>query len=667
MADSSDKPPKRSGETNDIDLEHLLDSTREQNGSNRPVAGASEQSNYFKENRILQQALRPGFQFQDVYEDQNGRRVLGVVWVVDPRSDKALADQMQQVEKTIGRLQDPKSTGEISQKCEALARYVDKLFLAPDGNRKPISESAAAMNQLDRERSGKRVELGHVLSTGTAVCLQKSLLYKALADHLGLPVTLEKGVLSGQNHAYNVARMPGGKDLIYDVQMREFTGLLKSETSAYDRPTATRKEPLIGDGDASRRNLDQLFAPQSTEAKTGETSGQGNGTTNRDSLGKSGAESVLPNLSLTGDVQPTSSSRPARPGGQTSRPEGRANRPTEQAMVASESAQPDNRPWWERKLTAAERAEKPGHILQHKAVEAIKHYLKEHPQVKWNLVESEKYSPMDQAGHDVLLDMGNGKSLVLDMTGAPRNSDRKADRMMVIEVKGNMFKEVTDANGNKTYEFRHNNDAVKLMRQIATESQLLTNAIDTPQNLNEITHSYPDENTTKELALKYIQGLKGMNWREERETMREKVERFFNSLARKPDHPLPAAPSEVNPEHRKRHVDRAEDMTISTEPFESKESSDSTQGNQEIGREITPQELDDMLRKYIEEQRTKGNLEEAKKCEIMREKLSQPEMRERTMQEVKEKIGRAGLRLTEGLGGVASVMMVIDLLRQVLR
>lgn len=669
MADSTDKPPKRSAGSNDIDLEHLLNSAREQSGNNLPAAGASEQSSYFKENKILQQALRPGFQFQDIYKDHDGREVRGVVWVVDPRSDKALAAQMQQVEETIGRLENPKSAGEISQKCEALARYVDNLFIAPDGNRRRFSESVAAMNQLDREFSGKKVELGYVLGKGNAVCLQKSLLYKALADHLGLPVTLEKGVLTsvpnGQKHAYNVARMPDGKELIFDVQMREFAGLPKNKTSDYERPTASRKEPVFAgnEGAGIRRNLDQLFAPQTV----GEKSGERNSATNRDSSGSSGVETVLPDLSLTGDAQPTNSSRAPRPEARSPRPEGRSASPADGITVSPESGQSDNRPWWERKMTAAERAEKPGHFLQHKAAEAIKHFLEQHPQAKWKLVESEKFSPMDQAGHDVLLDMGNGKSLVLDMTGQPRDSGRKADRMMVIEVKDNMFKEVTDANGKKSYEFRDNNDAVRVMKQIARESQLLTNAIDTPKNLSEITRPNPDQNATKELALKYIEGLKGMNWRDEKETMREKVEGFFNSLTRRPDQPLPATTPEVKPEHRKRQVVRAEDMSISSEPTESRETSESPQVNQEIGRELTAQELDQMLKDHIEEQRKKGNLEEVKQCEMLREKLSRPELREKTMEAFREKLGRAGLKLTEGLGGVASVMMVIDFLRHALR
>jgi hypothetical protein len=623
-----------------------------------PAAGASEESKWFRSNNSVKQPLRPGFQFQDVYPDQNGRRIEGVIWVVDQNADPKLAQQLQQVEQKIGKLQDPKSAQEITGKCEALARYIDGLFGGPD-HRPPPSEAAIAMNKLDVQHGGesaKKVLLSQTLVEGKAVCLQKALLYKVLADHLGLPVTLERGTygVRGESHAYNVARLPDGSETIFDVEKRAFEGLSKAQASEYGRPARPRQEePRFAPDpktEAARRSLENLFRPAEASAQEAAQSL----SQQVQDLQRAGASTRLPRPegrtgSTKAGTDPGSDSRNETAQCASLPAEQSRNLKPSDGILQKNTASDTKRPWWE-KLPPEERTEKPGHELQHKAVQALRAFVKKNPPTtgQWNIHESEQHSAIDQVGHDVLIEVGNGKSLVVDLTGN-KESDRKAGRMMVVEIKDWMLKPVTDANGKTTYEFKDSNIGFNVLLQILTQSKQLTNAIDTPANLSDMLKANPDLDATKDLSHQYIRQLeKRMNWKEEAEKLREKVDRFFSRIARLPD----------QTEHRKRHVHTAEELETNTEEHQAKQFDPNRES---LDRPLSYEEIDRFLDQYIKDQKEKGNLEDSQKFEEARNMLrSQPELRERMMAGLIERLGRTGRAALEGVGAAASLTVVLD-------
>lgn len=68
---------------------------------------------------------------------------------------------------------------------------------------------------------GHRVELGDLLRSKTGVCRHRSLLFKVLADHIGLPVSLMRGNFQGYGarggHAWNEVSDEHGNLFIVDV------------------------------------------------------------------------------------------------------------------------------------------------------------------------------------------------------------------------------------------------------------------------------------------------------------------------------------------------------------------------------------------------------------------------------------------------------------------
>jgi len=76
-------------------------------------------------------------------------------------------------------------------------------------------------DQFSDKYNGRNVLLGKSVEENAAVCRHRSLIFKILADEIGLQASLVRGGAdTGEiigNHAWNEVRLPGGKLIVVDV------------------------------------------------------------------------------------------------------------------------------------------------------------------------------------------------------------------------------------------------------------------------------------------------------------------------------------------------------------------------------------------------------------------------------------------------------------------
>jgi|GEM_PF-2825683 len=186
-----------------------------------PEAGAAG-SNHLAEYGHVRPDRELGYRFQGAGRgakfDAEGNILTNAnreIIVVSPDRDPVLKKAIEEAKTSLSQIPSHE------EKVKYIADYVDSL----------MKEKNAAKNEQILERivggptEGKKVSLGQLIENGTGVCRHRSLLFKAIADEIGMPSSVTKGSYihndgTKENHQWNKVELPNGKDLIVDTMSK---------------------------------------------------------------------------------------------------------------------------------------------------------------------------------------------------------------------------------------------------------------------------------------------------------------------------------------------------------------------------------------------------------------------------------------------------------------
>jgi tetratricopeptide (TPR) repeat protein len=120
---------------------------------------------------------------------------------------------------------------------EAIRRYGS----FPGEREMAVSGIARFLHRLEQSNQntfgfnleGETLPIGEAYRQGANVCIQDSLMLKAIADQLGIPLTLRLGRYNGELHAWTTFES-NGQSIIYDPAMQVY-GVPMSEAPAYEQ------------------------------------------------------------------------------------------------------------------------------------------------------------------------------------------------------------------------------------------------------------------------------------------------------------------------------------------------------------------------------------------------------------------------------------------------
>lgn len=134
-----------------------------------------------------------------------------IIVVRPPEQDYYLAQAFAEAHKRVAHLPDART------KITALHNLVAELL--PENS--PAHNSERMEKIIGGDYVGKEISLGQLIQAETGVCRHRSLLFKVLADHVGIKTALVRGnFLSSRGsggHAWNEAELENGERLLVDV------------------------------------------------------------------------------------------------------------------------------------------------------------------------------------------------------------------------------------------------------------------------------------------------------------------------------------------------------------------------------------------------------------------------------------------------------------------
>ncbi|MEM6812057.1 MAG: EDR1-related protein [Pseudomonadota bacterium] len=145
-----------------------------------------------------------------------------IIIVKNPSDDPIFQSALEYVKQQLNKLTS------TEQKIRFLSGYVQGLLSIND-----TAENERIMDRICGGNSrGYEISLGQLIQAKTGVCRHRSLLFKALADEIGMPTSLVRGNYYehsgyGVSHAWNEVDLENGETLIVDV-MHDFIGDLSS-------------------------------------------------------------------------------------------------------------------------------------------------------------------------------------------------------------------------------------------------------------------------------------------------------------------------------------------------------------------------------------------------------------------------------------------------------
>ncbi|MBX9685885.1 MAG: hypothetical protein K2X27_04230 [Candidatus Obscuribacterales bacterium] len=213
-----------------IKLLDLLEEAAE-NANSGISAKAIVQSNDYARNHVLTDKIQDGFrsagQFREFAPDGSFNASDRAATVVDRSRDSKLNELIEDARKQFADLP-PRD------RAVALAEYVNKIMGPPDGDEKALD---ARYRQIMKENAGKEKLLSEFMGNGA--CAQRALMFKVLADELGLESSIVRG--NGGAHVWNTVKLDG-KEEVFDARARVYGN---ADAAAY-RPLQSSQDTVNG-------------------------------------------------------------------------------------------------------------------------------------------------------------------------------------------------------------------------------------------------------------------------------------------------------------------------------------------------------------------------------------------------------------------------------------
>jgi hypothetical protein len=185
------------------------------------ATAGGRQSSYYQENSEIEPHTKIAYGFRDAgrgtvigYDGEPlGKASREIICFDGPEDDLVLHRLM-----AHARAADQAAAG-ILERVQILAEVVIKAMEESDDSR----NWSRIWNICEGDPAGRKVWLGDLISHDTGVCRHRSLLFKVLADHVGIPAGLVRGFFTmgqfRQGHAWNEVIDERGVMHVVDTMM----------------------------------------------------------------------------------------------------------------------------------------------------------------------------------------------------------------------------------------------------------------------------------------------------------------------------------------------------------------------------------------------------------------------------------------------------------------
>lgn len=147
-----------------------------------------------------------------------------IIVVRSPDQDPALRQAIETARRDMAGMTS------IEERANYLNEYVGRLMHQND----PDLNERIMDRMFGGDARGREISLGQLIESGTGVCRHRSLLFKTMADELGIPAAIVRGNYyspggGGGGHAWNEIRLENGDRMIVDV-MHDFVGRIGNDS-----------------------------------------------------------------------------------------------------------------------------------------------------------------------------------------------------------------------------------------------------------------------------------------------------------------------------------------------------------------------------------------------------------------------------------------------------